>query len=89
VTALLTVLSLVLGVSVAVTVWTVIIRPNTFDRVIGIGIIGTKTTVLLAFTGVLFGRLDAFVDIALTYALLNFIFTLAVAKYCTRYEART
>jgi multisubunit Na+/H+ antiporter MnhF subunit len=41
----------------------------------------------LAFTGILFDRPDAFVDIALTYAVLNFIVTLAVAKYFTQEEA--
>jgi multisubunit Na+/H+ antiporter MnhF subunit len=48
--------------------------------------IGTKTTILLAFTGIMFGRPDAFVDIALTYAVLSFIVTLAVAKYFTQRE---
>ena len=78
---LLLFLSLLLGAMVLVTLWAVIVRPGVFDRIIGIGVIGTKATVLLAFTGAMFGRLDAFVDIALTYALLNFIVTLAVAKY--------
>ncbi len=61
----------------------VIRRTELFDRVIGIGVIGTKTTVLLIYLGVLFGRPDAFVDIALTYSLLNFIVNLAVARYFT------
>ena len=47
------------------------------------GVVGTKATVLIALTGALFGRLDAYVDLALTYALLNFLATLAVAKYLT------
>ena len=82
-TTLLTILSFLLGLSILVTLIAVLVRANVFDRIIGVGVIGTKTTVLLAITGALFGRLDAFVDIALTYALLNFIVTLAVAKYFT------
>jgi multicomponent Na+:H+ antiporter subunit F len=81
------VMCVLLGASIIATLWAVVIRPNVFDRIIGIGVIGTHTTVLLAFTGVLFRRLDAFVDIALTYALLNFIATLAVAKYITTRKA--
>jgi len=80
-------LVLVLGIGIAATLAGVLLRPGVFDRIIGIGVIGTKTTVLLAMIGVLYGRLDAFVDIALAYALLNFITTLVVAKYFTREEA--
>jgi multicomponent Na+:H+ antiporter subunit F len=83
----ITVLSVLLGLLIIATLWAVIQRPGVFDRIIGIGMIGTKTTILLAFTGILFERPDAFVDIALTYALLNFIVTLAVAKYFTQREA--
>jgi multicomponent Na+:H+ antiporter subunit F len=43
--------------------------------------IGTKATVLLLFIGVLFENVSMFVDISLAYALLNFIGTLAAAKY--------
>jgi multicomponent Na+:H+ antiporter subunit F len=84
---LVTWLTVVLGLLIIATLWAVVRRPGVFDRIIGIGMIGTKTTILLAFTGILFDRPDAFVDIALTYAVLNFIVTLAVAKYFTQEEA--
>ena len=85
-TTFVTCLAVVLGLLIIATLWAVVRRPGVFDRIIGIGMIGTKTTILLAFTGILFGRPDAFVDIALTYALLNFIVTLAAAKYFTQEE---
>lgn len=81
---LLMAVSVIVGVSIAVTLLTVVVRPSVFDRIIGVGVVGTKTTVLIAVAGALFGRLDAYVDLALTYALLNFVGTLAVAKYFTR-----
>jgi multicomponent Na+:H+ antiporter subunit F len=84
---LLVILMLILGAGIVATLCAVIVRPGVFDRIIGIGILGTKTTILLALIGALFGRVDAFVDLALTYALLNFVLTLAVAKYFTRWEA--
>jgi multicomponent Na+:H+ antiporter subunit F len=83
---LVTCLAMILGLLIVATLWAVIRRPGVFDRIIGVGMIGTKTTILLAFTGILFGRPEAFVDIALTYAVLNFIVTLAVAKYFTQEE---
>jgi multicomponent Na+:H+ antiporter subunit F len=84
VTALVLVLSLVVSAAVVATLTAVLVRPGVFDRIIGMGVVGSKTTVLLAFVGILFDRLDMFIDLAITYALLNFIVTLAVAKYFAR-----
>ncbi len=55
--------------------------PTAFDRIMAVNIIGTKTTLLLIFIGTIFHRVEMFVDFALTYALLNFIASLAAAKY--------
>ena len=55
--------------------------PTILDRIIGINALGTKTTVLLIIIGLLFDRIDMFVDISLAYALLNFITVLASARY--------
>ena len=76
-------LSLLLLASIMFTLVLVVRRTNLFDRIIGVSVIGTKTTVLLAYLGLIFGRPDAFVDIALTYGLLNFVVTLVVARYFT------
>ena len=43
--------------------------------------IGSKTTVLLVLIGLLYGQVDMFVDIALAYAMLNFIAVLAAGRY--------
>jgi multicomponent Na+:H+ antiporter subunit F len=80
-------LSALVSLAVIVTLWAVMVRPGVLDRIIGVGVVGTKTTVLLGFVGVLFGRPQDFVDIVLTYALLNFIVVLAVAKYIVQREA--
>ena len=55
--------------------------PTVLDRLIGVNAIGSKTTVLLILIGLLYGQVDMFVDIALAYALLNFIAVLAAARY--------
>ena len=55
--------------------------PTLPDRMVGIGVIGSKTIVLLALIGFIFDRLSMFVDIMIAYSLLNFIGTIAVARY--------
>jgi hypothetical protein len=52
-----------------------------YDRLLAAGAVGTKAIALLALIGFIFDRPDMFVDLAITYALLNFIGTLAAAKY--------
>jgi multicomponent Na+:H+ antiporter subunit F len=61
-----------------------VVGPTTIDRMIGVNIIGTKTTILLLLIGLLFGRIDMFIDLALTYALLNFLASLAAARLLER-----
>lgn len=58
--------------------------PTTMDRMVAANAFGTKTTVLLLFIGIMFGRLEMFVDFALTYALLNFVGSLTVSWYYQR-----
>jgi len=58
--------------------------PTVFDRIIGLNGFGTKTTVVLLLIGGAFGRLEMFVDIAIGYALLSFVGTLAAARYFER-----
>ncbi len=55
--------------------------PTLFDRLLGVGAIGSKTIVIICLIGFVIGRIDMFIDIALTYAILNFIGAIAMAKY--------
>jgi multicomponent Na+:H+ antiporter subunit F len=55
--------------------------PTLLDRIMGVNAIGSKTTVLLVLIGLLYERVDMFVDIALAYALLNFIAVIGASKY--------
>jgi multicomponent Na+:H+ antiporter subunit F len=58
--------------------------PTLFDRTIGAGLIGTNAVLMLVLIGVIYNRVELFVDLALTYALLNFIGVVALAKYFER-----
>src|SRR5680860_1580412 len=60
--------------------------PTVFDRTLGAGVISTKGLILLCLIGFAYYRIDLFVDLARTYALLNFIGTVVLAKY---FERRT
>ena len=55
--------------------------PTVLDRLVGANAIGSKTIALLIFIGLIYERVDMFVDIALAYAMLNFIAILAASRY--------
>ena len=55
--------------------------PTVLDRIIGMNAIGSKTTAMLILVGLMYHRVDMFVDISLAYALLNFIAVLAASRY--------
>ena len=65
----------------------VIKGPSVLDRILGGNVIGTHATVLLLLIGLLYNNLAMFIDIALAYAMLNFIATLAASKYFLRRKA--
>jgi multicomponent Na+:H+ antiporter subunit F len=54
--------------------------PTMQDRVIAVNVLGTNTVVILAL---LSAALDvpSFLDIALVYALLNFVMAVAISKF--------
>jgi len=54
--------------------------PTVFDRILAVNSFGTKTVLLIAVYGFLSGRPE-FLDLALIYALMNFIGTIAVMKF--------
>ena len=54
--------------------------PTVWDRILAVNMFGTKTVLIVAVLGFLMGRPD-FLDIALLYALINFIATIAVLKF--------
>jgi len=66
--------------TMAMTVARALLGPTIFDRILAVNSFGTKTVLLIAVFGFLTGRPD-FLDIALVYALVNFIGTIAVLKF--------
>lgn len=64
-----------------------LLGPSVFDRVLAVNMFGTKTVLLLSVIAFLYGRPD-FLDLALAYALINFIGVLAVLKFVQDYMVR-
>ena len=79
-----------LGLSVLVlcVLYRVVAGPGVFNRTAALSAIGTKTLIILILIGFLYDRVDMFVDISMVYALLNFIGTLAAAKYLEQEGSR-
>ncbi len=72
---------LILAILIGVYLYRVLQDPTIFDRVLGLNGISTKAIILLVLIGVVFERVDMFIDISTGYALLNLVGALAVAKY--------
>ncbi len=70
--ALLVTVALVLGRAVA--------GPSLFDRILAVNMAGTKMALFVALFGFLTDR-PAFLDMALVYALINFIVIFAVLRF--------
>jgi multicomponent Na+:H+ antiporter subunit F len=58
-------ISIALCILMCVSMYRAIFGPTVLDRLIGVNAIGSKTVVLLLLIGVLYERVDMFVDIAL------------------------
>lgn len=71
---------LALLVTMAMAIFRALAGPSIYDRILAVNSFGTKTFLLIAAYGFLTGRPD-FLDIAMVYALINFIGTIAVLKF--------
>lgn len=67
-------------VALALAVSRALLGPTIFDRVLAGNSVGTLAVLLLASIGFLTGRPE-WLDIAITYGLLNLIATLAILKF--------
>ena len=76
--------SIAILIAASLSLYRVVRGPSIIDRIIGVNVIGTKTIGVIVLTGQLFERVELFIDIALVYALINFIGTLALSRYFER-----
>lgn len=74
-----------LFVALGLTLIRTLMGPTLYDRVLAVNSFGTKTVLLIGVLGFLMGRPD-FLDLAILYALINFVATIAVLKF-VRYRS--
>ena len=67
-------------VAMILTIIRVVLGPTIYDRILALNAFGTKSLLLIAVLGFLTERPE-FMDIAMVYALINFIATIAIMKF--------
>lgn len=77
---ILTVVAIALIVVMAMAIARALLGPTIYDRILAVNLFGTKTVLLIAVVSYIVGRPD-FLDIALIYALINFISVIAVLRF--------
>jgi multicomponent Na+:H+ antiporter subunit F len=73
-------------VTMALALARALLGPTGYDRLLAVNMFGTKTVLVLAVVALLYGRPD-FLDLALAYALINFIGVLAVLRFVQQHVA--
>jgi len=61
--------------------------PSLYDRILAVNMFGTKTVLLIALLGFVMGRPE-FLDIAMVYALINFISVIGVLRLSGAFNAK-
>ena len=69
-----------LGIAATLAIIRATLGPTSFDRVLAVNAVGSIAVLLIAVYGFFDGR-PAFLDIAMLYALINFIGTIAILKF--------
>ena len=70
---------LICGFAVILCLWRVALGPTAYDRILAVNAIGSLVIIGITLHGFFMGRPE-FIDIAILYALINFIGTIAILK---------
>ena len=76
--------TLFIAVLTAISLYRVAVGKTIFDRITAAGLVGTNGFIILVLIGFIFKRVDMFIDIAIAYALLNFVIVIVLGKYFDR-----
>ncbi len=60
-----------------------VVGPTVYDRILATNALGTKTIVFVTLLGYISGRPE-FIDMAIIYALISFITTVAILKFAEK-----
>lgn len=77
---LLLAIAMIIAANAFICLYRTIAGPTIQDRILGVNIISTKTLSVMALVSFIYGE-TFFLDVALLYALLNFVVTVSLARY--------
>jgi multicomponent Na+:H+ antiporter subunit F len=72
--------ALAILVTMSLAIIRALLGPTIYDRILAVNMFGTKTVLLISLIAAMTGRGD-YLDVALVYAMINFIAIVAVLKY--------
>ena len=75
-----TVAAIAIIVAMMLAIVRAVLGPTVYDRILAVNVVGTKALLLIAVLGFLTKRPE-FLDVAIVYALINFIATIAIMKF--------
>lgn len=85
-TGIFIVIAIILAVFALPPLFRVVKGPTLFDRIVGAGMMGTNGVLMLVVLGFYYERIDMVLDLAIAYALLNFIATVAIGTYLDKHR---
>ena len=71
------------GLASVICLWRVVLGTTAYDRVLAVNAVGSLVIIGITLHGFFMGRPE-FIDIAILYALINFIGTIAILKLFTQ-----
>lgn len=75
--------AVVLLIGLSIILMRAIIGPTVYDRILATNAVGTKTIMFVTLLGYISGRTE-FIDMAVIYALITFITTIAILKFAEK-----
>ena len=82
-----TVAAIAIIVAMMLAIVRAVLGPTVYDRILALNVFGTKALLLIAVLGFLTKRPE-FLDVAIVYALINFIATIAIMKFFRFFSPR-
>jgi len=76
----LTVIAVIISINAFLCLYRAAVGPTIQDRLLGVNIVGTKTLVVVVLVTYIFAE-SFFLDVAIVYALLLFVVTIATSRY--------
>lgn len=77
---IMTIIITILGITALLAIYRVIVGPTSWDRLIAVNLISSKVVSIMVAAALLFRR-NIYMDVALVYAVIGFVSTIAVSKF--------